>query len=401
MAVHIKEIPALRIHTKVNQGEVTYTTEMYNLLLPHLVEEFRNKDNETYVGVSCFPPFPFNDEIEEVVCNHIEENIVDSETKIFFDNVYEGHTVSCIHGIYKIIKKLNLDPSRCYFISGGMQAKSLYREYCISKNIEEKLNIIVLNSWERHINGTMERDNLRDKFQYTVANKEKLLLCFNRVLRPHRIALLGLLYEKNLVERSYYSFFNDLTHAEKITWLNFVFKNRGFFSENVFNTIVRNLKNNEKNFPLILNNDTGTNTNSIYDSDAEFYKNSYFSLVTETYFFGKFNDERWEEKSVFFSEKIFKPIACKHPFILASTAHSLRYLRDLGYQTFHPFIDESYDLIKDDESRLLAIVNEIEKLSKQTPEQWIEWMTNVKPIVEHNQTVLLNKTREEYKYIER
>ena len=223
MIVHVKEISSLRIHNPNADN-----TEMYTLLLPHLVEEFRNSGNN-YVAVSCMPPFPFNVDSENKYVEYIEANLKNSDTKIIFDNVYEGHTISCFRGIYRIVEKLKLDPKNCYFISGGMQAHEFHNKYCGIKNIHNKINIIVLNSWERHIS---LRHHLNESRSFVpahhITNKEKLFLCFNRIIRPHRVALLGLLYSRNLVDNSYYSFFPSKTYgdpnenplAELQPWLN-------------------------------------------------------------------------------------------------------------------------------------------------------------------------------------
>jgi hypothetical protein len=87
---------------------------------------------------------------------------------------------------------------------------------------------------------------------------------------------------------------------------------------------------------------------------------------------------------VFLSEKIYKPLAYKHPFLLVGYPGTLNYLKKLGYRTFHPHINEHYDSIQDDLERMDAIVSEVERLCNQTPEQWQEWQYNVAPIVEHN-----------------
>ena len=65
-------------------------------------------------------------------------------------------------------------------------------------------------------------------------------------------------------------------------------------------------------------------------------------------------------------------------------------LRDFGYKTFHPYIDETYDTLVDDEQRITAIVNEIERLCKLSDSAWIEWQHNVESIVLHNYNTLLN-----------
>ena len=42
--------------------------------------------------------------------------------------------------------------------------------------------------------------------------------------------------------------------------------------------------------------------------------------------------------------------------------HTLASLHKLGYKTFHPLIDESYDDIKDTKLRSLAVLREIDQI---------------------------------------
>lgn len=45
------------------------------------------------------------------------------------------------------------------------------------------------------------------------------------------------------------------------------------------------------------------------------------------------------------SEKTFKPIAFWHPFVVCGDRHSLKYLRQLGFETFDNLFNETYDSI--------------------------------------------------------
>ena len=86
---------------------------------------------------------------------------------------------------------------------------------------------------------------------------------------------------------------------------------------------------------------------------AEPYLDTYFSLVTETVF---------EYPHSFRTEKIWKPIAIGHPFIIAANTGYYRDLRNLGFKTFDPIIDESFDLIEDNQmriDRIISVVNEV------------------------------------------
>ena len=82
-----------------------------------------------------------------------------------------------------------------------------------------------------------------------------------------------------------------------------------------------------------------------------------FSVVLETIF-----DDR-----IHLTEKTLRPIACGHPFLLANGPGSLKQLQKYGFKTFHPYINEDYDLIDDHEQRLDCIVTEMNRLKLLSP----------------------------------
>ena len=90
---------------------------------------------------------------------------------------------------------------------------------------------------------------------------------------------------------------------------------------------------------------------------CEPYRDTYFSLVTETVF--------GESNCSFRTEKIVKPIAMGHPWICAANFGYYRDLRNLGFQTFGHVIDESFDLIDNPQDRIDRIVAIVEDLCEQ------------------------------------
>jgi hypothetical protein len=64
------------------------------------------------------------------------------------------------------------------------------------------------------------------------------------------------------------------------------------------------------------------------------------------------------------TEKILRPIAVGHPFILMSSPGCLQYLRDYGFKTFDPLIDETYDTETDPIRRMDLILCEMQRLSQ-------------------------------------
>lgn len=87
------------------------------------------------------------------------------------------------------------------------------------------------------------------------------------------------------------------------------------------------------------------------------YVDTYFSLITETVCA--------ESDFSFRTEKIAKPLAMGHPFIVAANRGFYRDLRDLGFRTFEHVIDESFDQIDSAQDRLDRIVDIVTDLCRQ------------------------------------
>jgi len=68
------------------------------------------------------------------------------------------------------------------------------------------------------------------------------------------------------------------------------------------------------------------------------------------------------------SEKILKPIAFQHPFIVWGPCRYLEWLKTWGFETFDNIIDESYDLEPDPKLRLEMVIKEVARLNQQPSE---------------------------------
>lgn len=84
------------------------------------------------------------------------------------------------------------------------------------------------------------------------------------------------------------------------------------------------------------------------------------------------------------TEKVFKPICLRMPFVLVSTAGSLEYLRSYGFQTFDTVWDESYDLETDDDLRINKIADLLLEFDRMTPQQLKILHEKCRQIVEYN-----------------
>jgi len=116
----------------------------------------------------------------------------------------------------------------------------------------------------------------------------------------------------------------------------------------------------------------GSDASAVYN--VEDFNNTGISVVLETVF-----DQR-----IHLTEKILRPIACGHPFILAAGPGSLQLLRKYGFHTFYGYIDESYDDIIDSHDRLVAIVNEMKRIQSLPDQQRANLIQTCQEIAQYN-----------------
>lgn len=215
---------------------------------------------------------------------------------------------------------------------------------------------------------------------------EKTYINLNRFIRSHRIALISLLHQNGLLDHGYNSFTiqpsTDLYHKSR-TWE----ENLREVAHIYPNLNLLNSLDLGKKFPLLLDT-SDFNQNLAYTTQndiKQYFDKTLISLVTETnYITGK---------PLFLTEKTFKPIGLKHPFIIVGRTGTLKFLHSLGYKTFSDIINEDYDSETNDEKRLLLIIEELKRLSNLSENELLEFKTKALPIVDHNYNTLMNKKK--------
>lgn len=223
---------------------------------------------------------------------------------------------------------------------------------------------------------------------------DKKFLCFNRRWRGNRTVLVSLLHALDLLKHGHVSLGRADDNRD---WL--AASSRGkYFMDNhseasaLLDGIQEELVNS---FPdLYLDSEDLMTNKAVLDASTNYlYNETYFSVVTETFFFRK---ERPDEYGRFLSEKTFKPVAMKHPFIIVSTPNFLDKFKELGYKSFSPWINENYDKEDDDATRMMMIVREIERLVNLSSEELEEFLVAMRDICEHNYQLLANKQLHEF-----
>jgi hypothetical protein len=109
---------------------------------------------------------------------------------------------------------------------------------------------------------------------------------------------------------------------------------------------------------------------------------SFVHVVTETCF--------WDTKK-HLTEKIFKPIVAKQPFLLLGCKNNLSYLREYGFKTFSNWWSEDYDECSDPFERIEMVVKIINDLTKLSNQQLENLLIEMEDVLEHNYNLFYSK----------
>jgi hypothetical protein len=218
----------------------------------------------------------------------------------------------------------------------------------------------------------------------------KRFLNLNRRWRLHRPTLVALMLATGILDKGHVSL-GVSDDGENWSKIFPAIKGHHALSQELtalFNSVEHDIQNMG---PLYLDfDDLQTNRPHIEPETKYLYEETLVSLVNETTFY----TDPWFNRARFLSEKAFKPVAYGHPFIIASVPRSLELFRELGYKSFSPYIDESYDYELNDNERLLKIIKELKRISEMNDADVKEFIRNITPIVKFNQELLMSKTRD-------
>ena len=121
-----------------------------------------------------------------------------------------------------------------------------------------------------------------------------------------------------------------------------------------------------------------------------YFEKSDINIVFETEPFGEHTVYSLQGSGSFLTEKTYKAILFKKPFIIVTEQHGLKALHAFGFKTFSPWFNESYDDIKDFDQRVEAVLAEINRLSLLSEDEMATILREVNDIIEHNHRVLFD-----------
>jgi hypothetical protein len=207
----------------------------------------------------------------------------------------------------------------------------------------------------------------------------KKFITFNRLTsnqRVYRSLLISELFKRDILSQGHVSYSDICPDNRRHYNVNLIdAQESGLITRDVLYETIDNLK--QINMPLRIDykDEHHIPNHSFQLSATEQTQESFCYLVTETCY--------WEQKK-HLTEKIFKPIVSRMPFVLVGPAHNLKYLQEYGFKTFDRWIDESYDDIEDPILRMRAIGETMTKICSHSDEKLYNMLQEMAEVLEHN-----------------
>lgn len=292
-----------------------------------------------------------------------------------------------------IIIKLQIDPSSIIL---STESADIMRalDYVTSKWNRPSCQV----QWVRDFEFNAKVEAYKGKqttnyFKFERKKYTKKFLSFNGNIREHRTAYVWGLKALNILDKGLVSLNSKVPDSD---------------INNTHWHIINTCK--DKNLQTLLSDETLTQLNQLRIDDptnkdiagfssehSDYINQTYFSVITETNYelfrhhHENQNYELISDVGRIYSEKVFRSILFKHPFIVISNQYFLQGLKELGYKTFSSIIDESYDNEVNYSTRIYMILKETERLCNLTDIELNEFLAEAQNICDYNYNILLNQ----------
>jgi hypothetical protein len=254
-----------------------------------------------------------------------------------------------------------------------------------------KKGVLVTSEYSNAIDQCIEENNFKKLYYffhgfaaldwyrgYYALNYNKLIvkqynhdfITFNRIInndRSYRIYFVSLLKEQGLLDHGQVSF--NVTDNLFDDWQDETSNPDSKLSEQAKQHAEQHLVDVDK---LVIDHPELSGSAS---ADIPRGNDAFWHVVTETVFY---------YDKLHLTEKIFKPIVSKQPFMLLASPGNLAYLKSYGFKTFDSVIDENYDNIVDNDLRTEAVVRQLHWYCNLTLDEKTDIIRQLEPIIDYN-----------------
>lgn len=319
------------------------------------------------------------DILDSLEPKHWDHLRTDPTAKFVYENCNETFTYTLAQDIKQVVEKKNIHPSKIYIIV----MDEVHRKFLADRMSERQVYGVNIGVFNDLLQKTLVPETATTSYKFSM---------LSRNYRAWRLHLYAALADKQLLDHFRYSFYNimpygDVKYYDQATMTADLVKHNVALSDQVTEWLSA--------VPYTLDA-TDNVLNKWGDATYEAIVQADFHILVETHYDLSYYvpgyvayDRTLAPSSI--TEKTNKPIACGKPFIVFATPHFLEDLRSLGYETFTPYIDESYDLEEDNHKRLNMIVAEVERIANLPQDQYNDVLTKCLAVAKRNQQRLLDK----------
>lgn len=377
----------IKLPYTLKEGDCKYLRQELNRFYSQAFEIFLDNSNNTFKSVTLeevyekgenflYPVVLYNNDLfykyETIELDtRVVERAHQGKAKICFIQLTEGYFGSSnqeFEWFYRLAKKFNFNKEALIVITANLKASYNYSHLVESKIIEDTYKVYTFSYFQHNlwflrdgkVLDSLSIENSYELFKLSLSKnrdnkKQKHFLCFNRISRIHRVLLFGEIQtNSNLKDKTIITLGKGIHFRTNDGYFKVVQyhleDDYKFSKEKILNFYKEYDANQQYTYDV-----PDLEKNQASNINIPVHNCTFLNLVTETL---------TDPYTIFFSEKIFKPIICAQPFVLFGNPFSLRKLKEYGFLTFDKWWDESYDDEIDLTRRLEKIVETLEFISK-------------------------------------
>ncbi len=283
---------------------------------------------------------------------------INSEDQIYIDK-WEFETIGFLNRHKDFLEKEKNKIVICDLLESNKTLLKTVKR--ISKFIQSKIYIVSPEKLKTndpqiiHITNPIFYKFLEPVKKVVKYKPKKIYMNLNRAYRYHRASLIEKIFDNNLAKYGYTTFADAY--------------------KQMYQYYEQHPETNFKNYKFdILDEPDLKNVNPVYKFPKQ-CKYCFLFLNTETWV---------DNNKMFLTEKSFKAPAIGMPFINLGCPGTLDRMRELGYYTFAPWIDESYDFDLPLQTRIQIIVDNLKRFSTYDEKHLIKIRNQMAERVKHN-----------------
>lgn len=296
--------------------------------------------------------------VEKEIFEYREQN--NKKTRLLVDYAYEtGLPEEMYDEKVKQVVSLGIDIKDTLFLFN----RSAFSHW-MEKHIDNifLIDLFAVSAAVRHAIGKMPVSNISVKDR-----PAKINFLVGKIDKPSRSLCLQSFYKDNIRNSTMFSILgmpNNKKNLDK-DYLKFLEDNQGPVDDAAF------IKTGEG-----ISSQGWSNNCKIFDETS-------VSFICETH---------ETNNSLFVTEKTYRPIINRHPFVARASFPLLEYLRAIGFRTFDQFVDESYDSVSDVN---VEHINTLISTAKNLLDQTSINADKIQEIVDHNYETLIKFAQSE------